>query len=138
MKNGSGKTTHHAGLRIVRAFDCIDLRTITSQSNFLQEQIKKYHLQHMDAILYTNSAITRFRLIFNAEGLGYLVIPECDEVSKHSLYLRISEHLSKLAGATHVVVNIDDIKKKIRERIQRQEEREQARAEKEIQLKKAS
>jgi hypothetical protein len=113
------------GIRIVQSFDCIDLRSITSQSSFLQETIKKYHLQHLDAVLYTNTAITRFRLVMNIQGTGFLCIPEIDEMSKHSLYLKISEVLSRLSGVSHVVVSIKDISTKIKERIERQEHREQ-------------
>ena len=122
MKNGK---VQQKGIRIVRSFDCIDLRTVTSQSHFLQEEIKKYHMQHLDGILYTNVLLTRFRLILNLHGTGFLCIPEIDDISKHSLYLRISEVLSKLSGVTHVVVNIEDIRTKIKERIQKQEQRAQ-------------
>jgi hypothetical protein len=121
--NRARTTTKQKGIRIVRSFDCIDLRTVTSQSHFLQEEIKKYHMQHLDGILYTNVLLTRFRLILNLHGTGFLCIPEIDEMSKHSLYLRISEVLSKLSGVTHVVVNIEDIRTKIKERIQKQEQR---------------
>jgi hypothetical protein len=119
------------GIRIVRSFDCMDLRKITSQSHFLQEEIKKYHMQHLDCVLYTNEPLTRFRLILNIHSTGFLCIPEIDEISKHSLYLRISEVLSKLSGVTHVVVNIEDISTKIRERIQKQEQREASKLEQE-------
>jgi len=122
VKNGK---VQQKGIRIVRSFDCIDLRTVTSQSHFLQEEIKKYHMQHLDGILYTNVLLTRFRLILNLHGTGFLCIPEIDDISKHSLYLRISEVLSKLSGVTHVVVNIEDIRTKIKERIQKQEQRAQ-------------
>lgn len=124
------------GIRIVRSFDCVDLRKITSQSIFLQEQIKQYHLQHLDCVLYTNQLLTRFRLVLNLFGTGLLCIPEIDEVSKHSLYLRISEVLSKLSGVSHVVVNINDIKGKIHERVVKQEER--AMAQQELPLRAAS
>ncbi len=111
-------------IRIVRCFDCIDLRKITSQSYFLQEELKKYHMQHLDGVLYTNAALTRFRLILNLHGTAFLCTPEIDELSKHSLYLRVSEVLSKLSGVSHVVVSIDKIKQDIRERVQKQEDRE--------------
>jgi hypothetical protein len=112
-------------IRIVRSFDCVDLRKITSQSYFLQDQIKQFHMQHLDAVLYTNQLLTRFRLILNLHSTGFLCIPEIDEMSHHSLYLKISETLSKLSGVSHVVVDIADIKEKIKERVARQEEKEQ-------------
>lgn len=124
MNRKQVKSQPKKGIRIVRSFDCVDLRKITSQSYFLQEQLKQYHMQHLDAILYSNQLLTRFRLILNLHGTGFLCMPEIDEVSKHSLYLRVSETLSKLSGVSHVVVNIADIKNKIKERVIRQEERE--------------
>jgi hypothetical protein len=126
MNQKNSKATQK-GIRIVQSFDCIDLRTITSQSAFLQETIKKYHMQHLDAVLYTNQLITRFRLVMAIDGVGFLCIPEIDEMSKHSLYLKISEVLSRLSGVSHVVVNIKDISSKIRDRVDRQEQREQNR-----------
>ncbi len=120
-----GRKSTKKGIRIVRSFDCVDLRKITSQSYFLQDQIKQFHMQHLDAVLYSNQLLTRFRLILNLHGTGFLCIPEIDEVSKHSLYLRVSETLSKLSGVSHVVVNIADIKSKIKERVVRQEEKEE-------------
>jgi len=119
-----GRKLTKKGVRIVRSFDCVDLRKITSQSYFLQEQIKQFNMHHLDAVLYCNQLLTRFRLILNLHGTGFLCIPEIDEVSKHSLYLRVSETLSKLSGVSHVVVNIADIKSKIKERVLRQKERE--------------
>lgn len=119
----SKRAPQKKGIRIVRSFDCVDLRKITSQSIFLQDQLKQFHLQHLDCILYTNQLLTRFRLVLNLFGTGFLCIPEIDEVSKHSLYLRISEVLTKLSGVSHVVVNIKDIKEKIHERVVKQEER---------------
>lgn len=119
-----GRKPTRKSIRIVRSFDCVDLRKITSQSYFLQEQIKQFHMQHLDAVLYSNQLLTRFRLILNLHGTGFLCMPEIDEVSKHSLYLRVSETLSKLSGVSHVVVNISDIKSKIKERVVRQEEKE--------------
>jgi hypothetical protein len=84
-------------------------------------------MQHLDAVLYTNQLITRFRLVMAIDGVGFLCIPEIDEMSKHSLYLKISEVLSRLSGVSHVVVNIKDISSKIRDRVDRQEQREQNR-----------
>ena len=120
------QTTHKKGIRIVRSFDCVDLRKITSQSLFLRDQIKQFHLQHLDCVLYTNQLLTRFMLVLNLFDTGILCIPEIDEVSKHSLYLRVSEMLAKLSGVSHVVVSIRDIKEKIYERVAKQEGREEA------------
>ena len=113
------------GINIVQSFDCVDLRKITSQSYFLQDQIKEFKLKHLDAVLYSNKLLTRFRLVMNLDGTGFLCIPEIDEVSKHSLYLRVSETLARLSKITHVVVNINDIKKKIKARVTRQEKAQQ-------------
>jgi hypothetical protein len=122
------------GIRIIQSYDCIDLRTVTSQSSFLQEEIRKHRLQSLDAVLYTNALLTRFRMVMNLNGCGVLVIPEIDEMSNHSLYLRISEKMSALSGINRVRVQIDDISHKIKERIQRQEQREAIK----VELKKAS
>lgn len=113
-------------IRITRCFDCYDLRKITSGTEFLREEMKKYHLQHMDAILYTNQTLTRFRLILNIHNTGFLCSPEIDEQSKCSLYLRISETLSKLSGVSHVRVAVTKMNEEIRERMQKQEERRMA------------
>jgi hypothetical protein len=85
--------------------------------------MKKYHLEHMDAILYTNQSLTRFRLILNLHNTGFLCSPEIDDKSKCSLYLRISETLSRLSGVTHVSVAVTKMNDEIQQRINRQAER---------------
>ena len=84
-------------MRIIGYTEDIDLRTVVSKSQYLQGVARSYALKHQESVCFTNKARTRFRLVLRVHETVFLCIPEIDEKSKLSVYLRISEELAKLA-----------------------------------------
>ena len=94
-------------MKIVAYEDRIDLRTVRSRTLYLNRISKAYELRNSEAVCFTNKALTRFRLIFKFNNVVFLCIPEVDEKSNLSIYLRVSEQLAKLAGLKDVRVEFD-------------------------------
>ena len=57
-------------------------------------------MKNGEAICFTNKMKNRFRLILRMSNMNFMAIPETDEGSKLSIYLRVSEELARLAGVT--------------------------------------
>ena len=85
-------------MRIVHYTDHIDLRTIVSQRSYLHARADQLNLKNGDAAVFTNKAETRFRLIFKIRDIVLLCSPEIDDRDKYSLYLKLSEEFTGLAG----------------------------------------
>ena len=99
-----------------------DLRTINAQAQFLRLRAKEYKLQDGECVIFTNRALTRFRMILRIRDAILLCIPEIDEKSKWSVYLHISEELARLAGRD-AKVQLNLVHRLTSERIQRQKMR---------------
>jgi hypothetical protein len=106
-------------MRIIGYTEDIDLRTVVSKSLYLQGMSRHFELQHQEAVCFTNKARTRFRLILKIHETVFLCIPEIDEKSKLSVYLRISEELAKLAQLKDTRIKLELVTSVTRERIER-------------------
>lgn len=114
-------------LTVVHAEDEVDLRTVVSQSAYLRRVAAKYNLKPFECVCFTNKARTRFRLVFkissvgdkNGPGMIFMCIPEIDQKSKYSVYLRISESLAELSGLARVQTVFNDLSEYTRERMRR-------------------
>jgi hypothetical protein len=112
-------------MRIVACEDKTDLRTVISKSKYLQKIAKQYKLKSNQAVCFTNKALTRFRLVFKVSKALFMCVPEIDEGAKHSVYLKISEELAKLAGIKNRI-KFDFFKDTAKKRITRQNKRKRA------------
>jgi len=120
-------------LNIVYFADDIDLRTVTAQSTYLRRTARMFDLQPYECLCYTNRARTRFRLILKTDGgpgAVFLCIPEIDQKSKYSVYLRISETLASLTGVSSIQLKLDELQEYTEERIVRSKLYRKARARK--------
>ena len=111
-------------LRVLGKVDYVDLRKISAQSRFLFSVVKRFDMgEHLDCVVFTNSAKTRFRLVINMHGVPFLDIPPIDEKGKHSMYLKISEYLSVFADMKGTRIELEGLKTLTEERIRRQRAR---------------
>jgi hypothetical protein len=109
--------------RIRECFDEIDLRFVTARRKFLRDVARTYQLRSGECVVYTNTALTRFRLVLRIQGAVFLCIPEIDMDSKRSVYLHISEELSRLAGKAPRI-KLEEIKKITVSRIKKRKDRD--------------
>lgn len=112
-------------MRIIACEDKTDLRTIITKSAFLRKIEKQYKLKSNQAVCFTNKALTRFRLVFKVSKALFMCVPEIDEQAQHSVYLKISEELAKLAGIKNRI-KFDLFKDTAKNRIKRQNKRKKA------------
>ena len=116
-------------LTIIAAEDEIDLRTVVAQSTYLRRIARKYRLEQNECVCFTNKARTRFRIVFKVGGSTdavFLCIPEIDQKSKYSVYLKMSETLAYLTGVSQVQVMFGDLAEFTKGRIQRRNKRRRA------------
>jgi hypothetical protein len=110
-------------LTIVHAEDEVDLRTVVARSAYLRRIASKYSLKPYECVCFTNKKRTRFRLILRVSGdpgAVFLCIPEIDEKSKYSIYLKVSETLARLTGLQDIKVHFfDELTEYTKRRIQR-------------------
>jgi hypothetical protein len=89
-----------------------DLRTVSARSSSLRRIIKRYKVKEREVVCYINRAMSRFRLVLLLGGVGYLLVPETDEGSKLSVFLRLSEEMgrwTKFARDGDAVVAVSNI-----------------------------
>ena len=101
-------TTAKKYIRIVSVIDEYDLRMVTSQKTYLEGVARAHKLQHLESVLYTNRSMTRFRMVLRIFDTVFTCAPWIDKTEQHSLYLKISEQLSLMAGLD-CRVKIDEI-----------------------------
>jgi len=107
-------------LEVLGAVDNVDLRKISARSAFLNRIRKKYDLQHLEGVVYTNKAWTRFRLVVCLDDMMFLDIPPIDLQGKHSMYLKVSEWLTARAKLTSTKIQLENLASIADRRIQRQ------------------
>ena len=76
---------------IVNAVDFVDLRTLYVQATALEGIAKKHKLKPGQAVMFTNSSLTRFRLVANIRGVIHLVIPGTDEPREYHRYHEVAK-----------------------------------------------
>ena len=114
-----------AKLLVKGQIDYVDLRKITAKVDFLTEMVKKHKLKHLECVVFTNNYRykPRFRMIINLYDEPFLVIPVIDETGKHSMYIRISEFLSKYAGLDDTRVELKSLASEAKKRKSRKQKR---------------
>jgi len=120
-------------MQIVGCEDRKDLRTVVSKSRYLRKVAKEYRLRNNQAICFTNKTMTRFRLVFKVNNALFMCVPEIDEQSQYSVYLKISDQLALLAGIKGRV-KFDFLATYAKGRIKRQNKRKKAIARREKQI----
>jgi hypothetical protein len=106
-------------LRIAECEDDIDLRTISARTTFLRRLDRRYKLKDLDVVCFTNKARTRFRLVMKMRTLLMMCVPEIDDQTKHSTYLRVNETLARLGGLKSAIVKLDELSTFTKARIER-------------------
>jgi len=104
-------------MKIVAQTDEMDLRKVISKSGYLRKIAAAYNLGNREAVCFTNRAFTRFRLIMKVRNSVFLCIPEIDEASHLSVYLRISQELAHLSGMKSVRFHLNALTNFTRNRI---------------------
>jgi len=115
-----------AKLSVKGQVDYVDLRKVTARGEFLKKIIKKHDLQHLECVVFTNNYQykPRFRMVINLHGEPFLTVPTVDEEGKHSLYLRVSEYLSKFAQLTDTRVELEKLAEGAKQRIARKRKKQ--------------
>jgi len=108
-------------MKIIAYEDRVDLRKVTAKSKYLRHVARTYKVKDQQAVCFTNKALNRFRLVFKINNALFMCVPEIDETSKYSVYLRISEELSALTGIkSKIHVQLGLLSEFTKERIKRQ------------------
>lgn len=82
-------------LSLVDYVEDSDLRTINWNQDFLEEVKGEWRLKHGEAVLYSNVAKDRFRLVACFYNMAVLVMPPVNPDNRLGLFLKISEFLKK-------------------------------------------
>ena len=117
-------------LKIAECEDDIDLRTISARATFLRRLERRYKLKDLDVVCFTNKTRTRFRLVLKIRGLMLMCVPEVDDRTKYSTYLRVNETLTRLGGLKSAIVKLDKLSDFTKTRIARIKKRERNRPKK--------
>jgi len=112
-------------ITVVHYDDNVDLRSIVAQAPFLKSVARGFGLKNGDAVLYTNKAQTRFRLVLCVVDSLFVCVPEMDEKGRLSTYLRISETLARLARVDPQI-KLGELKAKTGKRIADMKKRQDA------------
>jgi hypothetical protein len=110
-------------LTIVGHEEDTNLRNVSWNQRFLEGEAQRYNLRHGHAIVYTNVARSKVRLVAVFYGMAVLMLPPVDEASKVSLYLQINEFLRKFQAHKAVADFLDTEITEAQERMKRAIER---------------
>lgn len=84
-----------APLTLIGYEDDVDLRSVSWNQELLENEAREWKLQHGQAVVYSNVAKNKVRLIAVFYGMSVLILPPIDPNDKISLYLRINEFLRR-------------------------------------------
>jgi hypothetical protein len=116
-------------LEITEFVSDANLREVCWNQRYLEKVSKDHSLRHRQAVVFCNAAQDRFRLVANFFGLAVLVLPPINPEDRISLYLKISQFLSKLSTPSAEVVNALRVEMELaHERIERRKKLAQAAA----------
>jgi hypothetical protein len=110
-------------LTIVGHEENTNLREVTWNQRFLDGEALRHNLRHGQAVVYTNVARSKVRLVAVFYGMAVLLLPPVDEASRVSLYLQINAFLRKFQAHKEVAAFLDAEIVEARERLKRSEER---------------
>jgi hypothetical protein len=108
---GRPRTEERTRIKVVDVVSDYDLRKVISQKTCLSEISAQFHLGHLDAVVFTNRSLTRFRMVLKIYDTAFLCQPNIDKKEQHSLYLKISEELCLLAKSESLI-KIHEIQKR--------------------------
>lgn len=83
--------------KIVNAVDFVDLRTLYVRAVALEAIAEKAKLRPGEALLFTNTHLTRFRIVANVNGIVHLFIPGTDEPREYYRYQAVAKAYLKMA-----------------------------------------
>jgi hypothetical protein len=110
-------------LTIVGHEEDTNLLHVCWNQRFLEKEARYFKLQHGEAVVYTNVARDRVRLVAVFYGMAVLILPPIDPQSKISLYMKINEFLRQFQAEPKVTSFLEGEVTEARERLKRQEER---------------
>jgi hypothetical protein len=87
-------------LTLVGYEDDMDLRSISWNQDLLEQEAREYKLKHGEAVVYSNVAQTKVRLIAVFYGMAVLILPPIDPADKISLYLKVNQFLRLFKDGT--------------------------------------
>lgn len=109
-----------APIRIVGYTAKVDLRKCTARKKYLDKLARHFKMKNGDAICFTNKLQNRFRLVLKLNNMMFMCVPEIDnQDNKLSIYLRVSEELSRLAGLRGPRIELELLAQSTQERITR-------------------
>ncbi len=106
-------------LSVVGFEDDVDLRTISGRSSFLRRVERSYKMKDLGVVCFTNKVHTRFRLVLKIRGVMLMCVPEIDDKTKYSTYLRVNEALTHLGGLSSPLIELDNLSSFTKGRIKR-------------------
>jgi len=115
-------------LRIKGCEDEVDLRTVSARVSLLRRVERKYKMNDLDVVCFTNRLRTRFRLVLKVRRVMLMCVPEIDDKTKYSTYLRVNEALAHLGGLSTAVLKLDELADYTKTRIGRIKKRKKSRA----------
>jgi len=117
-------TKSNSPLTIMGFEECIDLRTVSWNQNVLEGTAREWNLGHGQAVIFSNAARNKIRLVAVFYGMAVLILPPIDPADKISLYLKINEFLHKFSQQHVSITNhIDNEIGEARARLERQNKR---------------
>ncbi|MCJ7760690.1 hypothetical protein MUP59_06055 [Candidatus Bathyarchaeota archaeon] len=100
-----------------------DLRTVSWNQGVLEDTAKSWNLKHGQAVIFSNAARNKIRLIAVFYGMAVLILPPIDPADKISLYLKVNEFLHKFTKNVAITDHINSEIDEARARLERQHER---------------
>jgi hypothetical protein len=110
-------------LTLIAFEENVNLRNVTWNQRFLDKVAQKYQLQHGQAVVYTNVAKSKVRLVAVFYNMAVLILPPIDPESKISLYLKINQFLKNFSGGSRLYAFLEEEILYAQERLDRQEVR---------------
>lgn len=89
------RETQLSPLTIVGYEDGCNLRNLSWNKRALEKVKNSYDLLHGEAVIFANTARTRFRLVASFYGMPMLILPPIDPLDRTSLYLKEAQYLRK-------------------------------------------
>jgi hypothetical protein len=106
-------------LQIVAYEDEQNLTKITWSQRFLEQVKTEYKLKHKQAVLFTNKAEDRFRLVACFYGLAVLVLPPTEPEQRLSLYLKVGQFLRRFSNTEKMNTYLSNEIELTKDRIER-------------------
>lgn len=113
--------------KIVGWVDDYNLTKVSWLEKKINAQARVFDIQEGEAVVFTNKAQDRFRIIHRKNGILRVEIPTVGQNNKLSMYLQVSLHLSALPRIIEVKDLVDQVVAEAEARIARSQARAKAR-----------